>query len=596
MSKKTIQKVSDWQLIQLFFSYLKLYWRWVLVSLLAVPITTAATVGLPWLIVLIIDDYIVPGNHEGLQEMATWLAGIVFVGYLADAVYTYCLQRSGQLAITKMRGDLFSHALSLPRTYFDKHPIGVTLSRLTSDMEAIGESLAIGVLSLLTDFIKTIALLSFLFYLNWELTLLICLILPPIYFVVSYLRQKLRHFFNATRESLAEATAYLQECLNGIKTVQLYAAEEKVLKEFKKKNGKFFHAQTHSNIYDAILYATIEGLTSITMALLIWYGTGQILSDLITIGVLVGFINTLNRIFIPIREFAQQVALIQRALSALEHINELFAEKPEDEKVQSTEEMLRKLETFEQLEFKNVSFRYSPEGPLVLKNISFTLKQGQRIAIVGATGSGKSTVLRILTRTYENYQGSITLNGLELSSIPKKLLIRSLSLMQQDVYLFNETIRFNISLNRPELDEQAVRQAAEYVYAKDFIEAFPQGFDYQVVDNGKNLSSGQAQLLSFARSIAGRSDMILLDEATASVDSVTESLIQKAIEKIFCEKTVIAIAHRLSTIQNSDLILVMKEGQVVEQGDHQDLIGLGGYYLELLNKFEPVSAEPLSLI
>jgi len=321
----------------------------------------------------------------------------------------------------------------------------------------------------------------------------------------------------------------------------------------------------------------------VTMAGIIWIGTGGILKGVVTIGVLVGFINTLNRLFIPIREFAQQIALIQRALSALEHIDRLFAEPSEKEQLEPLADGDRM--GFQTLEFKGVDFSYN-EGTRVLDQVCFSLNRGDNIAIVGATGSGKSTILKLITKAYDNYQGSIRLNGKELRDISKAELFSCTTLMQQDVFLFNESIRFNISLGRPGIGEQEVRDAAEFVYANQFIERFKEGLDYRIIDNGKNLSAGQAQLVSFARAIAGKSDLILLDEATSSVDSVTEDLIQKATARIFQEKTVIAIAHRLSTIQNSELILVMKEGRIVEQGNHQELLNSGGYYLQLLRRMD----------
>lgn len=574
---------SDWKLLLLFARFLNPYKKWVWFSLAAIPFTTGAAVLVPYLIVHIVDDYIMPGNISGLYLMAMLLAITVLLGYLADGVYSFSLQKSGQMAISQLRRSLFSHTLSLPRKYFDQKPIGVTLSRLTSDTEAMGESIAIGVLSLITDFIKTVSLFGFLLYLNWQLTLIVAAVLPIVYFVVSFLRKKLRFYFNAARESIAEATAYLQECLNGIKTIQLYAAEVKVVQRFKQKNKKFLKSQTRSNFFDATLFSTIEGITSITMAVIVWYGTGQILSGLVTIGVLIGFINTLSRIFIPIREFAQQISLIQRALSALEHISELFDEKSDEIENQLTKKQEAQLSHFEEIEFRNVTFKYSNDGNAVLKNISFKLKKGEKIAIVGATGAGKSTILRLLTKTYHDYEGDITLNGINLLEIPQNVLYKNISLMLQDVFLFNASIRFNIALKRPEIDEAEINRVIQYVHAKDFIDQLPGKSNFQILDNGSNLSAGQAQLLSFARAIAGNRELILLDEATSSVDSVTESKIQYAIENIFRDKTVIAIAHRLSTIQKSDKIIVLKDGEIIEAGNHLELIKMNGYYVQLLN-------------
>ena len=453
MKSKRFKKSNDLQLLGRFFTYLRPYSRYVFAALMAIPFATGATLLVPWLIVTIVDDYITKFNQTGLMLMVGFFAGAVLLGYLADAVYTYTLQKAGQLAIANMRQDLFGHSLTLPRTYFDKHPIGITLSRLTSDTEAIGESLAIGVLSLFTDLIKTIALLAFLFYLSWKLALVILLLFPLVYFIVSILRKKLRYYFNLSRESLALATAFLQECLNGIKTIQLYAAEKKVLKQFEQKNRKFFHSQTRSNIYDSALFSIIDGLTSMMMVLIIWYGTDQIFEGAITIGELIGFINILSKIFIPIREFAQQVAVIQRALSALQHINDLFSQSSEDEDdvdVDVDPKMAKQLSEFQELRFENVSFKYDQES--VLNNINFKIQKGQTIAIVGQSGSGKSTIANLIPRFYDVCSGEILIDGINIKGLYKSELRKLMGLVSQESILFNDSISNNIKLSNSKVN------------------------------------------------------------------------------------------------------------------------------------------------
>jgi len=576
--------ISDWQRFRRFLSYVQPHWRWIALGFAAVPFGVAATLFLPWMIIRIIDDSVVPGDFSKLYAQSVLLGGAVVLGYVADAIYTFAFQRSGQKAIAAMREDLFAHVLKMPRSFFDRRPLGVILTRLTSDMEALNESLAAGALSLFTDLLKTLALLVLLISLSWKLTLVVLLILPPIYLISNFLRARLRHYYDLTREALADATGYLQECLSGVKTVQLYAAEWKTQRRFEAKTRHFFKAQSRSNFYDASLFSVIEGITSIALAFMIWYGSGQILEGVVSIGTLVGFINTLNRIFIPIREFTQQIAVFQRALSSLENIDKLFRELPEahdtpDERPEEAERLAR----FESLEFRDVWFRYTEDGPWVLRGVSFTVQQGDRLAIVGSTGSGKSTIVRLLTRTYGNYHGSIQINGVELSRIARKHLNRLVAMMQQDTWLFEETIAFNIALNRPDVTPEQVRESAKYVYANNFIERLPGQYDYGLLENGRNLSAGEGRLVVFARAIAGKSEMIVLDEATSSVDSVTEALIQKAIERIFRDKTVIAIAHRLSTIRNSDQILVMRQGEIVERGTHESLLAQDGDYAALLH-------------
>jgi ATP-binding cassette subfamily B protein len=411
------------------------------------------------------------------------------------------------------------------------------------------------------------------------------LVVPLIVFTIAYLRKKIRNAYNKSRTSLAKSAAYLQESLNGMKTLQLYSAEDEAFKKYDNLNKQYSDAQNKSNIYDSMLYSVVEGITSVATALVIWYGAIQIWDYGYTMGVLIVFITTLERLFVPVKQFAQQISTIQRALSALEHINELFEQKEEAPKSVLENEKIEPLPV-QEIEFKNVNYRYSEDSPYVLKNVSFKLSKGERLALVGATGSGKSTIIRLLAKTYTGYEGSITINGEELADIPLARVRETISVMQQDIFMFNDTVEFNISLGRKSVSKADVEQAASFVYADYFIEQLPGKYKFVVQDNGDNLSKGQAQLISFARAICSNSELIVLDEATSSVDSLTEQYIQQAIANIFSLKTVIAVAHRLSTIKNSDMILVMEEGQIIERGNHNELLKKGGKYAGLLHQFE----------
>ncbi len=362
----------------------------------------------------------------------------------------------------------------------------------------------------------------------------------------------------------------------------------------------------------------MEGITTVAAALVIWYGAIQIWDYGYTVGVLIVFVTTLAQLFIPVRQFAQQISTIQQALSALEHINDLFEQEIETsvQKHSSSNDLLEQQteasgqERFareagtsgqgrsssagdetgrlavREIEFKNVSFSYKPGSPDVLKNVSFKLKKGDRLALVGTTGSGKSTIIRLLTKAYTGYEGSITMNGNELRDIPLQQVRESISLMQQDIFMFNDTVEFNIALGRKGISRKDVEEAASFVFADHFIQKLPGTYDYVIQGNGENLSKGQAQLISFARAICGNSELIILDEATSSVDSLTEQYIQRAIENIFASRTVIAVAHRLSTIRHSDMILVLEKGEIIERGDHRELLKKGGKYAQLVHQFE----------
>lgn len=587
MAKATnkIVKSKDWQLMRRFARYFKPHKKWFFLSIASIPVTAAAGIFFLWLVEGIVDEYIVPGNVDGLIRQVTFLSIALIINILFDGFYSYSFSKAGNMAIVDLRKELFGKSLRFPLSYFDKKPIGVTLSRLTSDMESISESFAAGILGLLANTIKTLALIAYLFYLNWRLTLVLLLVVPLIVLTVGYLRKKIRYAFNKSRTSLAKSAAYLQESLNGMKTLQLYSAENEAWNKYDNLNKQYCDAQNKSNVYDSLLYSVVEGITSVATALVIWYGAIQIWDYGFTMGVLIVFITTLERLFVPVKQFTQQISTIQRALSALEHINELFEQKVEAPKSVLENKKVEPI-TVRDIEFKNVNFRYSEDTPYVLKNVSFKLTKGERLALVGTTGSGKSTIIRLLTKAYTGYEGSITVNGEELADIPLARIRETISVMQQDIFMFNDTVDFNISLGRKSVSKSDVEQAASFVYADNFIEQLPGKYRFVVQDNGDNLSKGQAQLISFARAICSNSELIVLDEATSSVDSITEQYIQQAIANIFSAKTVIAVAHRLSTIKNSDMILVMEEGQIVERGSHNELLKTGGKYAGLLHQFE----------
>lgn len=591
-------KGVDLKYLKHFFKFAKKYKGSAILGIAMLPLSVLTSLLFPWLIIQVIDVHLIHGDMDGLLEYIFYLVAVLVASYVVDTTYSYNLRKTGQYTITDMRSVLFSRVLKLPRRYFDNTPIGVTLSRLTSDLETIGETFVQSVVGLVKDSINTIALLVMMFFIDWQLTMIVLIIMPPVMYLTVYVRNRLRALYKVTRSSLARGIGFLQEVLFGMKTVQMYRAEGQVEQRYQGYTDEFLRAQKKINKYDAILFSFISGITSITIAIMIWYGSEQVIKGALTLGVLIAFINTLEKVFVPIRDFTSQIASIQSSFAAFDHIEELFVEPTEEEECHllPSSKVEKQLEQFESLEFKNVSFRYKGDAPYVLKNVSFVLEKRHQIALVGSTGSGKSTILRLISKTYQNYEGSILLNGIELSQISSEDSAHLFSMMMQDVHLFEETIQFNIALGKTHLSKTEVEQAARYVYADKFIEQLPQGYDFHLEKNGSNLSVGQTQLISFARAVAQGGQLMMLDEATSSVDSITEDLIQKAMQRLFREKTVIAIAHRLSTVRHSDTILVLEKGEIVEQGNHQSLVALNGVYAGLLKESIVETSDSQSIL
>ena len=617
-------------------------YRWRFAAVFALlPVSAGLAALVPYLTKVAVDDYLLPavaaGELGALREPLIALvglaAGVVVAGYLADALYVRILQRTGHELLSALRETVYRRTLRLPRSYFDRNPIGSVLTRVTSDVEALGESLAGHALSLIADLLKTAAFLAMMFWLSWKATLVLLAMLPVLLVVMDFFQRRVRSSFLWARRALSEATGYLQECLAGVKTVQLYAAEAKVLAAFERRNRRFYSAQNTSNLYDAMLYSLVEGLTSLGLAVVLWYSAGALLAGTMTLGVLVAFMEYIQRLFVPVRELAQQLAILQRALGALDHIGGLLAEPPDPaepgEAAAAPERGERRriradssrggeaprvperrvadaeagppektgtagaeagggrpastaLPRFERLDLEGVRFRYAPHAPEVLRGVDLGVRRGETVAIVGATGSGKSSIVRLIARAYGGYEGSIRLNGEEITSFDADRIGRMVSVVHQNVFLFHGSVEFNITLGR--LEPAAAERAARQVRADAFIRALPGGYRFEVAHGGANLSAGQAQLISFARAVAVDAELVVLDEATSSVDSMTEELIEHALARLYETRTVIAIAHRLSTIRGADRIVVLDAGEVVETGTHDELVVRAGAYARLLGE------------
>jgi ATP-binding cassette subfamily B multidrug efflux pump len=570
---------------------------WVVVfALIATPLIAAASLLQPWLIKQVIDVHIVPGKLEGLSQLALYYLGAVLMAYLLEASYTLAIAWGGQRTILRLRSALFKHALSLEQRFFDHQPAGKLLTRLTSDLDSLGDALGAGVVTIVLDVLMILGTLAAMFWLDWRLTVVMLFLLPPLLMLLEFLRRRLRRLFLAIREALSRNNAYLAERVDGVQIVQLFGAEDVVCEEFDSRNRDYRNLTSTSNVYDALMYAVVDGTSSIFVAAMLVYASAwgaQHLSPVIpeatplSAGLLVAFIDYMNRLFGPIRDLSGKIAIIQRATAALQKIYELFeGADPADRGTEPVEKPRG------HLVLKDVHFRYSEDGADVLRGVNLEVQPGEVVAIVGPTGSGKTTLTRLLDRSYQGYSGSILLDGKELSTLEVGTLREHVIAVRQDIQIFSETLSFNVGLNQPRVSAQHREQAVEWVHAQNFVDRL--GWTHRLRERGADLSVGQGQLLTFARTMAHQPEVVLLDEATAAVDSLTEAQIQGAIERILEEKTVIVIAHRLSTIREADRIAVMAHGVVVEQGTHASLMAADGAYAELVRAGEAVHAEPVA--
>jgi len=545
------------------------------IALLAAPVSALLVVSQPWLLKIAIDDYIVVGDANGLQKVALAYLGAVVIAFVFESVYTLTLSYAAMRTVTRLRDEVYAHTLSMSHSFYDRVPTGKLLTRATSDVEALGETLTAGAITIVLDILKVGGILLAMFTLDWRLTLVMLLIGPPLAVFVEVIRRILRRLYLAVRTNLADLNAYLAERLHGVKIVQLYSDEERAIANFDERLYRYRDATIRTNIWDALMYATVDGLSSICMAMMLWYGGSGFFESAITAGLLAAFIDYIGKLFTPIREFSAKVAVIQRASSALEKIFGLLDHREHIE--QGSLVAGRELES---LVLDDVCFSYT-EGHDVVCGLSLKVMPGEVVAVVGRTGSGKTTLGKLLIRAYQGYRGSIRINGQEISELTLDSARAVIGMVHQDVMLFPGDVRFNLALGH-EIPDEDLLEAIRIVHAGDAVARIG-GLDGRVEHEGRNLSVGEGQLLAFARTMAHDAPVVILDEATASVDSLTEARIQEATKALLERKTVLVIAHRLSTIMNADRIVVLDAGRVVEIGTHAELMQSGGMYANLFH-------------
>jgi ABC-type multidrug transport system fused ATPase/permease subunit len=490
---------------------------------------------------------------------------------------TYSTQLLGQKTLYDLRVQLFSHVQKLALKFFDKTPIGRIVTRTTNDVESLGELFSSGIVMVFSDIFIIIWILGFMFFLDINLSLVTLSVLPILIYGTFLFRRKVRDAYRNVRFHLARLNSYMQEHITGINVVQTFRKEEEELKTFLSINADHRDANIKSIFYYAIFYPGVELLSSAAIALIIWYGGGEIIQGTLSIGVLFAFIQYTEMFFRPIRDLSEKYNILQTSMASSERIFNLLDNKTF---IQNPDNPIPLNNINGHIEFKNVWFAYN-ENNYVLKNINFEIKPGESVAIVGHTGAGKSTLINILTRFYDISKGSILVDGIDIRQIDKRQFRKHISIVLQDVYLFSGTINSNITLDNDQIDNESVKKAAQLVGADKFIENLTSKYDEEVKERGSTLSVGQKQLISFARALAYQPKILILDEATSSIDTDTEKIIQKAIENLLKGRTSIIIAHRLSTIQNADKIIVLHKGEIKEIGKHHELLAKRGIYFKL---------------
>jgi ATP-binding cassette subfamily B protein len=575
--EEALGKAYDGRLVRRLWTFIAPYRGLFWLSLLFLPLSSVLMLVQPYILKLAIDNHIATGDPHGLALM-----GLLYLGaIIGECVFFYgqyyCTMLVAQRSLADLRVRVFDHVLRLPLSYFDRNPIGRLVTRLTSDIDVVNEMFAAGAMTIFMDVLTMAGIVTIMLMLDTRLALVALALMPVLLLAINFFRLAARRTYREIRERLARLNAYLQEALSGMMVIQLFAREQASLEEFRDLNDAHRRANHWSNIYEAALFSMVESLASISAALMIWYAAGGIAAGTLAFGTLVAFIEYLQRFFIPIREFSTKYAVMQSAMASAERVFQLLDTAPEI----ASPPVPRPVPPPQgAIEFDHVWFAYRAEE-WVLRDVSFRIAPGEKIAIVGATGSGKTSLIKLLSRFYDVKRGSIRVDGIDVRDWDLAELRRRIGVVLQDVLVFSGDVASNISLSDPRITPETMEEAARRVNAWPFIEALPGRLREPLRERGSNLSTGQRQLLAFARALAYDPTILVLDEATSSVDTETEMLIQDALATLMADRTAVVIAHRLSTIEHADRIVVLHHGEVREIGTHQELVEAQGIYHRL---------------
>jgi len=581
--------IFDWQVLSRLVGYVKPY-RGTFYFLIFLTVATAVLGTIrPFLIQRMVDVSIEQGDMIGLNKMFVLLMVLLVANTIVSYLQTYYGGWLGQYIVRDIRVNLYQHILNLRLKFFDRTPIGVLVTRNISDVETLSDVFSEGLAAMIGDVLQLVFIMAFMFYIDWRLTLVSLSVIPPLIFSTYVFKEKVKKSFQEVRTAVASLNAFVQEHLTGMNIVQIFNNEEREHSKFKVINQEHTRANIRSVLYYSVYYPVAEVLGAIGIGLLVWYAAQGQIEGTISKGALIAFIMYNGLFFRPIRQIADRFNTLQLGLVSTERLLRLLDSK----------ELIADNGTYApadirgDVKFDHVWFAYNDEE-YVLKDISFEANAGQTVAFVGATGAGKTSIINLLSRFYEINKGTITVDGHDLRDYDLKELRRHIGIVLQDVFLFAGTIADNITLGNQDITEEQIWEAAELVGAKRFIERLPGGLHYQVMERGATLSVGQRQLISFVRAMVYKPRIIILDEATSSVDSETEELIQEAIEKLMEGRTSLVIAHRLSTIQKADRIIVLDRGEIKESATHDELLRLGGFYAQLYQmQYKDVFSTPM---